>query len=134
MTWRDRAACLGAEYELFFPVGISREALAQTEEAKAVCRGCAVQEACLKWALDAHEDHGVWGGLSEDERRPLTGRRIRMYVPHGTSAGAQAHIRAGQPPCPPCREARRLADALRKERAYTSRGAIAPALRKRRVL
>jgi len=134
VTWRDRAACLGSEYELFFPVGISRKALHQTEDAKTVCYTCPVIEACGQWALDVHEDHGVWGGMSEDERRPLTGRKIRIHTRHGTPAGARAHSRAGQALCPPCLKAQNLANTLRKEREYTSRGKVAPALGKRRVL
>ena len=44
-------------------------ALLQIEEAKAVCRRCEVIETYLKWAIESGQDAGVWGGLSEDERR-----------------------------------------------------------------
>jgi WhiB family redox-sensing transcriptional regulator len=74
MTWRDRAACLGEDPELFFPDGITRPALLQTERAKAVCRRCKVTEACLKWAIESGQEAGVWGGLSEEERRALKRR------------------------------------------------------------
>jgi len=47
MTWRDRAACLSEDPELFFPIGTTGPALIQTEEAKAVCRRCEVIEDCL---------------------------------------------------------------------------------------
>jgi len=47
MTWRDRAACLDVDPELFFPLGNSDPALRQIEEAKAVCRRCAVVETWL---------------------------------------------------------------------------------------
>ena len=47
------------------------------EEAKAVCRTCKVIDACLKCALDTNQDYGVWGGLSEDERRALKRRAMR---------------------------------------------------------
>ena len=67
--WRHRAACLDEDPELFFPVGTTMRALEQTEAAKAVCRRCEVIDTCLEWALTYHEDTGVWGGLSEDERR-----------------------------------------------------------------
>ena len=43
----------------------------QIEAAKKVCRSCAVIEPCLQWALETGQDSGVWGGLSEDERRAL---------------------------------------------------------------
>ena len=62
----------------FFPIGNTGPALLQIEEAKAVCRRCEVVDACLAWALETGQDAGVWGGLSEDERRALKRRnRIR---------------------------------------------------------
>ncbi|EEJ53842.1 WhiB family transcriptional regulator [Mobiluncus mulieris] len=78
MDWRDQAACLTVDPELFFPVGNTGPALAQIEEAKAVCATCAVLDVCLKWALDNNQDSGVWGGTSEDERRALKRRNARQ--------------------------------------------------------
>ena len=63
--------------ELFFPIGNTGPALAQIEEAKKVCNRCDVKEACLAWALESGQDAGVWGGLSEDERRALKRRAAR---------------------------------------------------------
>lgn len=77
MDWRDRAACLDEDPELFFPIGNTGPALLQIEEAKAVCRRCEVQDTCLKWALESGQDAGVWGALSEDERRALKRRNAR---------------------------------------------------------
>jgi WhiB family redox-sensing transcriptional regulator len=77
MTWRNRAACLDEDPELFFPIGNTGPALLQIEEAKAVCRRCEVVETCLKWAIESGQDAGVWGGLSEDERRALKRRNAR---------------------------------------------------------
>jgi WhiB family redox-sensing transcriptional regulator len=57
-----------------------RPAILQIEEAKEVCRRCEVREQCLAWALEAGQDHGVWGGLSEDERRALKRRNSRARV------------------------------------------------------
>lgn len=74
MNWRDRAACLEEDPELFFPIGAKEPAMLQVEEAKHVCARCEVRTDCLLWALRAGEDHGVWGGLSEDERRALRRR------------------------------------------------------------
>ena len=71
MDWRHRSACLDEDPELFFPIGNTGPAILQIEEAKQVCRRCDVREQCLAWALEAGQDHGVWGGLSEDERRAL---------------------------------------------------------------
>jgi WhiB family redox-sensing transcriptional regulator len=77
MDWRHRATCLDEDPELFFPIGNTGPALLQIEEAKAVCRRCDVLDTCLRWALDTGQDAGVWGGLSEDERRALKRRNAR---------------------------------------------------------
>ena len=71
MDWRDKAACLTVDPELFFPVGNTGPAVDQIEKAKAVCARCTVTEICLQYALESGQDSGVWGGLSEDERRAL---------------------------------------------------------------
>jgi WhiB family redox-sensing transcriptional regulator len=77
MDWRNSAACLDEDPELFFPIGNTGPALQQIEEAKAVCRHCSAVEKCLTWALDSGQEAGVWGGLSEDERRALKRRTAR---------------------------------------------------------
>ncbi|MQA88475.1 MAG: WhiB family transcriptional regulator [Streptosporangiales bacterium] len=77
MDWRHRAACRDVDPELFFPIGNTGPALLQIEEAKQVCRACPVIEPCLQWALDTGQDAGVWGGMSEDERRALKRRTVR---------------------------------------------------------
>lgn len=68
--WRREAACRNSDVEIFFPA---------TEEgagpAKAVCATCPVRSACLEWALATRQQEGVWGGLSESERRRLRRRR-----------------------------------------------------------
>ncbi len=68
--WQGRANCMGVDPELFFP-----ERGASTREAKEVCRGCVVQQDCLEYALTNGEKFGIWGGLSERERRRI--RRSR---------------------------------------------------------
>jgi WhiB family redox-sensing transcriptional regulator len=80
MDWRHRALCRDEDPELFFPIGTSGPALVQMEQAKAVCRRCPVMESCLDWALRSGQDSGVWGGLSEDERRALKRRQARTRV------------------------------------------------------
>ncbi|MFB7590218.1 WhiB family transcriptional regulator [Streptomyces sp. NPDC056169] len=75
--WRASAACQDIDPDLFFPVGTGAPALVQAEEAKEICRGCPVQEACLNWAMDdSRQVTGVWGGLDDNERRALK-RRLR---------------------------------------------------------
>jgi WhiB family redox-sensing transcriptional regulator len=68
--WQSRANCMGVDPDLFFP-----ERGASTREAKEVCRGCVVRDNCLEYALDSGEKFGIWGGMSERERRRL--RRAR---------------------------------------------------------
>lgn len=77
MDWRHEAACLTEDPELFFPIGNTGPALLQIDRAKAVCQRCTVVDTCLKWALENGQDAGVWGGLSEDERRALKRRTAR---------------------------------------------------------
>ena len=77
MDWRHRAACRDEDPELFFPIGNTGPALLQIEEARAVCRRCEVVDTCLTWALESGQDAGVWGVMSEDERRALKRRAAR---------------------------------------------------------
>ena len=77
MDWRSQAACLTVDPELFFPVGNTGPAIAQIAEAKTVCARCEGVDTCLKWALENGQDAGVWGGMSEDERRSLKRRAAR---------------------------------------------------------
>jgi WhiB family redox-sensing transcriptional regulator len=78
--WRDHAACRDADPELFFPDGDIRSARAQVKRAKLICRGCPVSATCLSWALADGQEAGIWGGLTEDERRRLSGR-ARSFQP-----------------------------------------------------
>ncbi len=78
MDWRHWAICRDEDPELFFPVGTSGPALLQIAEAKSVCRRCPVVSECLDHALGSPgEDAGVWGCMSEDERRALKRRNAR---------------------------------------------------------
>lgn len=83
VDWRHRAACQDEDPDLFFPMGDTGPALLQIKEAKAVCCRCRVIEQCLQWALKTKEAHGVWGGLSESERRVLSRRRRRTEQVRG---------------------------------------------------
>lgn len=56
---------------LEIPIGSSGPALLQFQDAKALCGKCTVLEQCRQWALDFGEDAGVWGALSEEERRAM---------------------------------------------------------------
>lgn len=72
--WRDHALCRDTDPQLFFPVGTTGLALAQVEQAKAVCTECTVQTSCLDYAMTTNQDSGIWGGLSEEERRTIRRR------------------------------------------------------------
>jgi WhiB family transcriptional regulator, redox-sensing transcriptional regulator len=72
--WSDHAACRDVDPELFFPAGHAGPALLQISRAKLVCAACPVRVACLDWALASHQEAGIWGGTSEDERRALRRR------------------------------------------------------------
>jgi WhiB family redox-sensing transcriptional regulator len=77
MDWRNDAACKDEDPDLFFPIGTTGVAIDQVDEAKRVCARCPVQEPCLEFALASNQDAGVWGGLTEDERRTLKRARQR---------------------------------------------------------
>jgi WhiB family redox-sensing transcriptional regulator len=70
-AWRFHALCSEQDPDLFFPVGTSGPALRQALRAKAICMQCPVRAACLEWALETRQPHGVWGGLDEHERERL---------------------------------------------------------------
>ena len=144
--WRSRAACRDDDPETWFPTGSSGPALAQTEQAKAVCRRCPVVDECLTWALDQRVEFGVWGGMTEAERAPLVkipaaarptktcqqcGRKFRprgvqqrcascqhggLLKPCGTLAAYNRHLKRREAPCAACREARRLRSVRQRER------------------
>lgn len=78
MDWRHHALCRNEDPELFFPIGTTGPAASQVEQAKTVCRRCPAVEPCLVWALDTGQDSGVWGATSEDERRALKRRSVRV--------------------------------------------------------
>jgi WhiB family redox-sensing transcriptional regulator len=64
--WQERALCAQTDPEAFFP-----EKGGSTREAKKICGGCEVRAECLEYALAHDERFGIWGGLSERERRRL---------------------------------------------------------------
>lgn len=69
--WRHEAACYGEDLDLFFPVGVAGPAVWQVSRAKAICEDCPVRAQCLEYALRTGQDHGIWGGLTPQERREL---------------------------------------------------------------
>ncbi len=69
--WQERALCAQTDPEAFFP-----EKGGSTREAKRICSGCEVRDECLEYALEKDERFGIWGGMSERERRRLRRRAV----------------------------------------------------------
>ena len=69
--WQERALCAQTDPEAFFP-----EKGGSTREAKRVCLTCEVRNDCLEYALGNDERFGIWGGMSERERRKLKRRAV----------------------------------------------------------
>jgi WhiB family redox-sensing transcriptional regulator len=70
-SWQEQALCAETDPEAFFP-----EKGGSTREAKKICTGCEVKAECLEYALANDERFGIWGGLSERERRRLRRRAV----------------------------------------------------------
>ena len=76
--WREHASCLQFPAVLFFGFDESEapaEKRLREEQAKRVCVDCRVRGECLEYALSARESHGIWGGMTDVERRRLNNRR-----------------------------------------------------------
>ncbi len=82
-AWRAQAACRDADVKMFFP-----DSDEEAEAAKAVCASCPVRIECLEFALATRQEDGVWGGLTELERRRL--RRRRQAAARAARAAAAA--------------------------------------------
>jgi WhiB family redox-sensing transcriptional regulator len=85
LGWQERALCAQTDPEAFFP-----EKGGSTREAKRVCRSCEVRAECLEYALEHDERFGIWGGLSERERRRLKRQAV---------CGRRPSLREDQGPC-----------------------------------
>jgi WhiB family transcriptional regulator, redox-sensing transcriptional regulator len=91
LDWREEASCIHVDTNIFFPVGLTGNAIEQTNLAKSVCQDCHVRLQCLEFSLRTNQDHGVWGGATEEERRIL--RRQRRAAARRAAATA-AHSQA----------------------------------------
>lgn len=75
--WQVKAACRGPHASVFFPpTHFERKEEKESRErrAKAICASCPVRKPCLEYALRIREPHGIWGGLSELERKQVAVR------------------------------------------------------------
>jgi WhiB family redox-sensing transcriptional regulator len=86
-SWREQAVCQEVDADIFFPVGNTGRALEIAAVAKAVCAGCPVQAACLRFAVTTNQEYGIWGGCDEEERKVLRRRWRAKGVPIDRLAG-----------------------------------------------
>lgn len=107
--WRDQALCAQVGADCWFP-----EKGESAGDAKKICLACEVREQCLQYALANDERWGVWGGLSERERRrikrePLGLPPLRLPPTRGakcgTESGTRSHSRRGEESCDACKHA-----------------------------
>ncbi|MFD7707862.1 WhiB family transcriptional regulator [Streptomyces sp. NPDC059786] len=80
LYWREIAACLHADPDLFFPIGSTGPTVEQIDEAKAVCGRCPVLDQCLGTALRLGHVEGIWGGTTETERRAMRRLEVRRRL------------------------------------------------------
>lgn len=76
--WQEKAACKGPHCAVFFPPSYLErkdEREARERRAKEICSGCPVQRACLDYAIEIREPHGIWGGMNEVERKQVIAQR-----------------------------------------------------------
>lgn len=92
--WRTEAACRDIDPDLFFPTGVTGEAIEQIAVAKGVCASCPVAEECLIFAVTTNQEYGVWGGLDEEERRDVR-RRWRRASRQAQVATTRPKVEAG---------------------------------------
>lgn len=119
--WQQYGACRGLDPDMFFP-----QRGDTVREAKTVCDACPVRPQCLEYAITNGEKFGIWGGLSERERRRIRRQRAdnRVAAPPpvnvtrqvakrgpsstaecGTYPGYRRHLRGREAPCVDCRRA-----------------------------
>lgn len=79
--WRIHGNCVGVDPEVFYP-----ERGKPTKQAKEICSKCIVQKHCALEALENNEKHGIWGGLSERERRRIRRQRKEQRSKHDPAA------------------------------------------------
>lgn len=100
LAWQDDALCAETDPEAFYP-----EKGGSTREAKKVCMACGVRAECLEYALERDERFGIWGGLSERERRTVARERRKQEA---AAAERAAILAAGEKLCAGCNEIKPL--------------------------
>ncbi|GGY12095.1 WhiB family transcriptional regulator [Streptomyces anandii] len=92
--WRDQAACIGEDPEIFFPLS-DVAATGGAFLAQAICRRCSVSLDCRTWALEHGEDDGIWGGTTAAQRRAIRRAAIESTP---TGNGRPRRRTDGSPP------------------------------------
>jgi WhiB family transcriptional regulator, redox-sensing transcriptional regulator len=77
-NWWREAACRNAEPELFFPVSATSASAPAIRRAKAICATCPVSTQCLTYALTHRQEQGIWGGLTDEERRSVRAETAKL--------------------------------------------------------
>lgn len=77
--WWQAAACRNADPELFFPISATAASRGDIGRAKQICASCPVNSPCLRYALAHRQEQGIWGGLTDEERRSLDRPRRREH-------------------------------------------------------
>lgn len=97
--WMANASCRAEEPSQFFPDGSTGGWIPFIDAAKAICAACPVLAACREWALDTRQPYGIWGGLTEQERRRVHNRLAdNKQMPREQAIGAVLHPRGkGRP-------------------------------------
>ncbi|HEY9374993.1 WhiB family transcriptional regulator [Streptomyces sp.] len=105
LDWHHQAACRDLPTLLFFPLEGERPAERDRRElqAKAVCHTCPVWRSCLEEALDRNDKHGVWGGLTPDERVSVR-RRLQRTGALSTVARPRPRVTVSEKRCCRCQE------------------------------
>jgi WhiB family redox-sensing transcriptional regulator len=85
--WRDAAACLHADPDLFFPISAAGPSRRDVDHAKSFCARCTVLRQCLEFAQANEPVYGIWGGMTLEERQRVRRREQRVI---------RARIRTGR--------------------------------------
>jgi WhiB family transcriptional regulator, redox-sensing transcriptional regulator len=128
--WWSLAACQSADPDLFFPISGSGPARVQVERAKAVCARCPVRGDCLRYALAAGPLQGVWGGLTEEERRLQRQREAKARMRASRRSGPHAPVTTFGPGFPPGLGGRGCLEpfAAESKRASPARRRVSPSI------
>lgn len=113
LHWMTEALCTQVPADVFFP-----EKGQSADDALMICEDCSVQFDCLQYAVETGQRFGIWGGMTERERRKIrrTPAKRSLKAPHGTSARYRQHHRDNERACTACRDAEKLRRQELRER------------------